>query len=110
MPRETEIIFVFTVNKNANISYTPGLFNHPSKIKLKRNFKENIREGHAALNSCALLCQNGVDRYHARKFFLPGTNLFEQNVAIIFHLPFSKGPSDFQEILNINGDLVSPLS
>ena len=44
MPQETEIIFVFTVNKNANISYMPGLFNHPSKIKLKRKFKENNQE------------------------------------------------------------------
>ena len=43
MPQVSEIIFVFTV-KNTNILYMPGLFNHSSKIKLKRSIKKKIEK------------------------------------------------------------------
>ena len=98
MPQESEIIFVFTV-KNTNILYMPGLFNHPSKIKLKRKYKEK-NSSNTVLKTCALLCQNGIDRYHARNVF-PALN---EAVCIKcgHHFPFSilQGPFRFPRDIN----------
>ena len=72
MPQESEIIFVFTV-KNTNILYMPGLFNHPSKIKLKRKYKEKNREIQSWKR--APYFDRSTD-IMPETFFLPWTKLF----------------------------------
>ena len=73
MPQVSEIILVFTV-KNTNILYMPGLFNHPSKIKLKRKYKEKNREIQSWKR--APYFDRSTD-IMPETFFLPWTKLFE---------------------------------
>ena len=74
MPQESEIIFVFTV-KNTNILYMPGLFNHPSKIKLKRKYKEKNREIQSWKRAPYFAKMASTD-IMPETFFLPWTKLF----------------------------------
>ena len=74
MPQESEIIFVFTV-KNTNILYMPGLFNHPSKIKLKRKYKESNREIQSWKRAPYFAKMASTDSM-PETFFLPWTKLF----------------------------------